>query len=279
MAGKVSTRELGLILGARLLKTEDLHYGFWAEDLEVRLANLAQAQGRYSHFLMNHIPAGVKSILDVGCGTGHLAQQLTARGYRVEAISPSPALTGLARARLGADVSIHPTTFEAFTGAGPFDLVLFAESFQYIRPRDSLPKALALLNAGGHVLIADFFLTDAPGTSALHGGHDLAGFYAYLATLPCQVVSDEDITAQTAPNLRLMDELLTDYALPIWETMGYWLREHHPWIAALGSRVFRRRLEKIRYKYFSHQRGAEQFARHKAYRVLLLKKQAATAPG
>ena len=41
MAKKVSTRELGLILGARLMKADDLHYGYWPDGLEVTMANMA----------------------------------------------------------------------------------------------------------------------------------------------------------------------------------------------------------------------------------------------
>ena len=272
MSEKVSTRELGLILGARLMKTDDLHYGLWTEGLEVKLANLPQAQANYSDYLMARIPPGVRTVLDVGCGTGHVAQLLTERGYEVTCISPSPVLTRMARERLGDAVPVHQTTYEAFESAQRFDLVLFSESFQYIAPRDSLPKSLRLLTDNGHVLIADFFRTEASGASALQGGHSLAEFTSYLETLPLEVVFDQDITGQTAPNLQLMDELLQDYARPIWEAFGYYLRNNRPWIARVGRWLFRKRLEKIEFKYFSRERSAGGFAKHKSYRCYLLRK-------
>jgi SAM-dependent methyltransferase len=272
MAGKVSTRELGLVLGARLLKTRDLHYGLWSEGLEVAVRNLPEAQRRYSEFLLAHIPPGVETILDVGCGTGGLAALLVARGYRVECISPSPELTRMARERLGPDVPLHETTFEAFRSERRYDLVLFSESFQYIPLAVVLPKAASLLGPGGHLLISDFFHTGAPGESALHGGHDLQRFYADLREQPLELLSDEDITAQTAPNLDLVDGILSDYALPFYEVFGYWLRANHPWLARLGGRLLRRKLERLEYKYFSHRRNAEAFRLHKSYRTLLLRK-------
>lgn len=270
MGEKVSTRELGLILGARLIKTDDLHYGYWPEGLEVKLSNLPLAQSHYSDFLMEHIPAGVKTVLDVGCGTGNFALRLSQSGYQVECISPSPVLTKLARDRLGGDFTIFETTYEDFQTDRRYDLVLFSESFQYIPFRISLPRSLELLNPGGHILIADFFRTNAPGESALRGGHDLQGFNAFLETLPVRAIRDEDITRFTAPNLELMDQLMTDYVAPIWESIGYYMKSNRPWLAWMLRRLFGRKLSKLEFKYLSHARSAESFSTHKAYRCLLL---------
>jgi SAM-dependent methyltransferase len=272
MARKVSTRELGLILGARLLKTEDLHYGYWSEGLEVVLANLPKAQEAYCEYLLGKIPWGVKSILDVGCGTGHVAHLLVQQGYQVECVSPAPLLTQAARERLGSQVPIYPTTLEALTPPHTYDLLLFSESFQYIAPEQSLPKANRMLNTGGYVLLCDFFSVDDSGPSALRGGHPLGKFKAYLATQPFRVLVDEDITARTAPNLELIDNMLQDYALPVWDTLGYYLRENHPWISKALRPFVHKRLKKLEFKYFSRQRTAETFQKHKSYRCMLLQK-------
>jgi SAM-dependent methyltransferase len=42
------------------------------------------------------VPAGSR-LLDIGCGTGHLARLLTARGYRITGIDASPAMIRYAR--------------------------------------------------------------------------------------------------------------------------------------------------------------------------------------
>ena len=278
MANRVSTRELGLILAARLLKTEHLHYGLWRPDLEVTAANLPRAQEAYVERLLAMIPAGVRTILDVGCGTGGVAQRLLAAGYTVEAISPSPPLTELVRRKLGPHFQVYSTTLEGFNASRTYDLVLFSESFQYVPLRESLPKVASLLAPGGHALICDFFATDVPGTSALRGGHRLSTFRALLTEHPFRVVADDDVTPAVAPNLALVDAWLTDYALPVWETLGYWLRARHPWLARLGRRLFRRRLERLAFKYFSHQRTPETFARFKSYRFILLQRTEAPPP-
>ncbi|MDH4121853.1 MAG: class I SAM-dependent methyltransferase [Deltaproteobacteria bacterium] len=269
MAKKVSTKEIGLILAPHLLKTEDLHYGYW-KGLAVNLTNLPKAQEAYTQHLISHIPQGVKTILDVGCGTGHLAQRLLAKKYRVEGVSPSPVLSDMVEKRLGKAFPLHRTTMEGLNLDRTFDLVMFSESFQYIPPQASLPMCRTLLKPGGHVLICDFFQKEGTGDSALKGGHLLKGFYDYLATQPFTVVKDLDITPHTAPNLQLVDDMLTQWGLPVWDTFGYYFKSNHPWLSALFTRMFRRKLEKVRFKYFSHQRNAKTFAQHKSYRLLLL---------
>ena len=270
MAHKVSSRELGLILGARLLKTEDLHYGYWLPGQEVTMRNLPAAQRAHCDYLLSKIPAGVKTILDVGCGTGHVAQLLLQRGYEVECVSPAPLLTEAARKRLGPDVTIYPTTLEALDTARTYDLVLFSESFQYISPDESLPRVLKLLKPDGHLLLCDFFALPSDGDSALSGGHPLAPFYITLASYPYVLKFDEDITAQTAPNLQVIDDMLRDYFIPVWETLGYYLRTNRPWLVRLLRPLLRKRIEKLEFKYFSRGRTAEAFIRHKSYRCMLL---------
>ena len=269
---KMSTQELGLILGSRLFPGGDLHYGYWADGLEVTWANLATAQVAYSEFLMDHIPGGVNSILDVGVGTGVLAEKLTARGYKVDGVSPSAALTHLARERLGEAVTVFPVRFQDLEADRRYDLVIFSESFQYVPPELSLPKAHEVLNPGGHVLIIDFFKTDAPGKRPLGGGHRLSRFYPVLARQPFTVLEDKDITAQTAPTMELVGRLLREYAQPMYDILGSYLQNNHRVIAKTLGWLFRKRLRKIRFKLFSTQLSGESFHHFQSYRLFLLRK-------
>ena len=99
-----NSQEIGLrianIFGRYFLKTDHLHYGFWPEGLPVALENLPKAQDLYTEFLRARIPEGVRSILDVGCGTGHNAEVLLAAGYEVDCVSPSPYLSSVTRSKL-----------------------------------------------------------------------------------------------------------------------------------------------------------------------------------
>ena len=131
--------------------------------------------------------------------------------------------------------------------------------------------ALSVLKPGGHVLISDFFSTGAPGESALRGGHHLGRFNGYLATLPLEVVSDTDITPQTAPNLQVVDEVLKDYVVPIWEVAAMYLQDHRPLLTRFARLFVGKAADKFHFKYISGQRNADSFAVHKSYRTILLR--------
>jgi len=83
-----------------VLGLEHLHYGLWEPEDERSLPGVRKAQARYANYLMTLIPAGVKTILDVGCGTGVMAAHLTQLGYTVEGLSPDPSHQRLFRARV-----------------------------------------------------------------------------------------------------------------------------------------------------------------------------------
>ena len=277
MTVKVDSKEVGLVAGLNLfnffLGTRDLHYGLWQDDLEVCIQNLPEAQRRYSEFLIEHIPKGVKRILDVGCGAGGVARELLAHGYQVEGVSPSPLLSEAAQQQAGEGFKIHQGRFEdiGFAPDDKFDLVLFSESFQYITLDSVFDNAVRRLNPGGHVLICDFFKTGAPGRSVIGGGHPLHKFTAALEKSGLEVLVDKDITRETAPNLDIVNQMGRDLIYPTFKLIGYAFDSNHPWLAKLFRWKYQKKIKKINRKYLSGERNAENFAKHKVYRLLLLR--------
>ena len=277
MIAKVDSKEVGLVAGLNLLNfflgTRDLHYGLWQDDLEVCIQNLPEAQRRYTDFLIDHIPEGVKRILDVGCGAGGVARKLLARGYQVEGVSPSPLLSEAAQQQAGEDFKIHQGRFEdiGFAPEDKFDLVLFSESFQYITLDSVFDNAMRRLNPGGHVLICDFFKTGAPGRSVIGGGHPIGRFMAVLEKSGLEVLVDKDITRETAPNLDIVNQMGRDLFHPTFKLIGYAFDSNHPWLAKLFRWKYQKKIKKINRKYLSGQRNAENFAKHKVYRLFLLR--------
>jgi SAM-dependent methyltransferase len=123
--------EIGSICGRYFLKLEDLHYGYWSNGLAVDITNLHIAQANYTKFLISHIPDGVKTILDVGFGTGGITKKLLELGYQVDCVSPSVFFVEQGRKLLGEDIKIFECQYEEVETEKRYDLILFAESFQY----------------------------------------------------------------------------------------------------------------------------------------------------
>lgn len=134
---KSSSEELGLAIGLilkkHLLKTVDLHYGYWTDDLALDISNLPRAQEKHSNFIISHLPEGAKTVLDVGCGADLLARLLLDNGHQVDCISPSAVLTEEATKLLGDKARIYQCNFEKLDAEKKYDVLLFSDSFQYVR--------------------------------------------------------------------------------------------------------------------------------------------------
>ncbi len=88
-------------------------------------------------------PEGVRSVLDLCCGTGLLAAELIARGYRVVGVDASDAMLALARGRLGPDVALSRMTLPDLTVDGVFDAAVCTfDGFNYLTP-DELRATMA----------------------------------------------------------------------------------------------------------------------------------------
>ena len=273
MSKNVTANDVGLILLARLMKTNELHYGYWPDGMEVRLGNLVEAQARYTEHLLGLIPEGVQRVLDVGCGTGHLMSLLLEKGYQVEGLTPSPMLSQMARDRVGKSAKVHQTFYDDNLKLDSrFDLIIFSESYQYIPLKATFTKSLELLNPGGHLLICDFFRTERKGFSPLGGGHRMTRFQEELAQQPFTLKIDEDITAQTAPNIDVADQLLREYIQPVWDAFGYYFRENYPRFSWLFRKLFNKRLIKLEKKFFTGQMTGDSFTKFKTYHTILLKR-------
>jgi SAM-dependent methyltransferase len=264
--------EIGLILGKQFLNTEHLHYGYWTDDLDLKLTNLPQAQENYSRFIITQFPDGIENVLEIGPGTGKFVARLMEMGYRVDCVSPSSVLTEYIRDLLGDKSHIFECRFEDLQTENRYDLIVFSESFQYVNLEKALENSSKFLKDGGYLLICDFFKTDTLGKSALSGGHELACFYDLIANYPLEPLKDIDITEQTAPNLDIVNHLLMNAGFPIWNLVIRFLDANHRFVSKLLQWKFRRKIDKIHRKYFSNSRNAENFKKYKSYRLLLYRK-------
>jgi SAM-dependent methyltransferase len=147
-----------------VLQGDHLHFGFWPDDAPD--LTLEQAQDHMFESLLAYFPAPPARVLDVGCGLGLSAHYLARRGYRVTSIAPSEALIDYARENHGAPgtdflVADFLEENEAIFGAQHYDVVLFQESLQYLRPLEKVfDKAARLLRPKGTIIIGDEMCLD-----------------------------------------------------------------------------------------------------------------------
>ncbi|MCC7474212.1 MAG: class I SAM-dependent methyltransferase [Pirellulales bacterium] len=258
----------GFLAGRHFVGAKDLHYGYWVDGLEPIIRNLPRAQEEYCRFLLAHIPADANSILDVGCGAGGVAASLLARGHRVECVSPSEFLNSQAKQLLGDRVRINECKYEDFHTSEVYDVVLFCESFQYVKMEVALANAVSQLRSGGQLIISDFFRLPGDKKSPISGGHRLEEFQEIIARFPFKLVEEKDISTRTSPTFTVIESAFSEVLQPIWNEIDVAGMATFPRLYRFGNWLFRRRLEKVKQKYFTHERSAENFERYKTYRLM-----------
>jgi SAM-dependent methyltransferase len=103
----------------------------------------------------------VNEVLDLGCGTGRLAVELSLRGYSVTGIDKFPAMLKRAQQNAndrGVTIDLRKTSLERLDIVGKFDAAFSVYSvFNYIldekRLRNTLGRIRALIRPGGLLII------------------------------------------------------------------------------------------------------------------------------
>lgn len=113
--------------------------------------------------LLTKLKPGAK-ILDVGCGTGHLANFLHKKGFNVTGIEPSKNMLNFARKNFPEIEFVEGISSELPFDANTFDLVISIEVVRYLHP-DDIFKTYKEVN---RVLVNDgyFFVTHVNKKSA-----------------------------------------------------------------------------------------------------------------
>jgi SAM-dependent methyltransferase len=273
---KVISRELGLeigsICGRYFLELKHLHYGYWTKGLEVNIANLHLAQDEYVKFVISHIPDGVKTILDVGCGTGEVAEALLNISYQVDCVSPCPFLKKQASELLGDRTHIYECFYEDMQTTNRYDMVMFCESFQYIDLEQALSKSNEFLKSGGYLFICDIFGKDIKDKSVMGGGHKLSKFYGLIAKFSFRLIENIDITEETAPNIDLLGNVLENVIRPVVDVGARFFESRYPVALKILKWKYRKKIEKTRKKYLEGGRTAEDFKKYKSYQLFVYQK-------
>lgn len=284
----MDSRELGLVAGQQLTGMDDLHYGLWEEGEEPSVLGAKEAQNRYTRLILDSIaeyggePSATK-ILDVGCGTGVILKKLLQSGYSVDGVIPAAYLKKQVDERIANlngtyQAKIYECNFEDFPQSvrnNQYDIILFSESYQYIPMIASFPLMKHLLKSDGKVVVCDFFKTEhdgdgGPGDKSFGGGHALDQFYHDIDQYGYTILHDDDITRRISPTIAMVDEILMQRIYPTLQTVAAFLDERHPFGFGLFKRLFRKKMAKLKFKYFTGHRSQAVFERYKSYHHVVL---------
>lgn len=117
--------------------------------------------------VLGRVPPGSR-VLDVGCGSGHLAASLVAAGHVVHAVDPDPQMVALATSRSAADVRPGGLPDLPYDDAS-FDAVVANFVLNHVDDPRAAARALApLTRPGGHV-VASIWPSSVPPQATLWG--------------------------------------------------------------------------------------------------------------
>ena len=233
-----------------LTESPYLHYGYW-ETLpvptdELTLARLRIAQQAYTVKLLEAIPKGTETILDVGCGIGGNAAYLLDRAFAVEGLAPDPFQQQRFLKCTGYRAVFHLTRFEDFKATKSYDLILFSESSQYMSAVDIANGAAKILNPGGYVLLADMLRSDPNYKEGMFSNcHVVTELHAALKQAGFTLVKTEDISAHILPTIDLYVDTFRRYGLNTMIYVADLISIAVPPIHKLLRWVFRRWFKKL----------------------------------
>ena len=211
-----------------MAKSEHLHLGYCEDPNAVFVTNadLREAQENYLRLCLESIPEGVSSILDIGCGTGEMIERLKGKGHDVSGLIPDEILIEKIKKKVPG-VEVHLSRFEHFTEHNKqYDLLLFMESFGYIKDMDTcLKNSLSLLKPGGYILITDFFSKD----KEIDGKRDVynKNFHSFkefqekfVGCDELELVTHLDMTPNTVPSMQFTYHMCVEYFKPLVEVFA-----------------------------------------------------------
>jgi predicted TPR repeat methyltransferase len=134
------------------------------------------AWASFLHELWSDDEPGVHDVLDVCCGTGLLADELVALGYRVVGLDASEAMLVRARRRLPSEVRLVRSTLPALPVEGVYDAAVCThDGLNYLDPADLRATFAALsvrLRPGGWLVFdvhTDAMMAFTASRSVVHG--------------------------------------------------------------------------------------------------------------
>jgi SAM-dependent methyltransferase len=250
-------------------ETEYLHFGYWRPGVELKFANLKQAQNDYIDELFKLIPEDVQSILDVGCGSGEMASQLLKKNYQVDAVCPPSIISENAEKKLTDDAILYECKYEDLDIDKKYDLIVFSESIQFIQIKDAFEQCRRY--GKKYILIADLFKHDFPEKGPIGGGKPYKDFLQERDNFGFKEISNIDITEFVAPSFDLEKDAIDNFIKPLVSVFNRILTIKNSMLIKLGMFFYKKNLNKMKTRYLdATDRNSTSFKKYKSYRFILL---------
>lgn len=270
---KTYHNDIALKLAHKMFGLEHLHYGYFEKGSPVTLEGLNKAQHTYVEKLLEMIPKDVKTILDVGCGTGGVAKQLVAKKYDVTCIAPDPYLIEKTLENTGGKVKTHTDLYENIQDFAPesFDLILMSESCQYIKPDPGWEQNKKVLKKGGYYLVADFFkIRPIDNPTVSKSGQPLDNFLERAEKANFKLLKQIDITPNVSPTMDLYQEILNVRLFPLLEAANEFITRKFPLIHKIFSYFLKEKITFLVERYKTQ--DAANWIKYKGYYIFLFQK-------
>ena len=262
--------DLLYVFNRYFFENEYMHFGYWEDGLDVKYLNLKQAQERYVQEIFRLLPADIKTILDVGCGSGEMASQLIARGYSVDCVCPPTVLSHYAKQKLQDRAQVFECRFEELDTDRRYDLIYFSESFQFINMRRALEQCRRYGNR--YVLVADVFRKDMPEKGPIGGGHKYSEFLELVREFRFEEIANVDVTEYIAPSFDLETRTMEEFLKPMLLVIRRMLAVMNPLLRRLLLFANRKKLNRFKTRYMDNPgRNRHSFAKYKTYRFILFR--------
>ncbi len=250
-------------------ETEYLHFGYWKPDMELKFSNLKEAQHNYIEELFRLIPDDVRTILDVGCGSGEMSRQLVQMGYEVEALCPPSIMSENAGRKLAGKATLHECKFEELDIDRKYDLVIFSESIQFIQIKDAFEQCKRY--GDKYILIADLFKHDMPEKGPIGGGKPYSELNRQRDEFGFREIENVDVTGYVARHFDLERDAIQNFIKPMVDVFKRIIAIKNSFLVRLGLLAYRKNLQKMKSRYLdSTDRNSESFKKYKTYRFILL---------
>ena len=269
--------DLELYFFTEVLKLQSLHYGFWTNGQAPTLANLPTAQAAYTETMIEMIPEGVKTVLDVGCGAGDNSRSMAAAALSVTAISPDAEHGKFVQDTPGID--FVRTKIEDLETEKRFDLVLMSECQNYFDRDLALAKCVEVLEPGGYILISGMFRRS--NTADFDGMYVGNEYISAVEKAGFELLKQVDITAETVPTIQMGRDAYFNHLVPGAKMVSHYVNNTARWKMMLIRAFFGRHLGRLAVigEHIERRVDPELFEKHVSYERLLFRKTGSIAKG